>query len=523
MSTFLDSVMAHARDHGERLAFANSRGEQLSYAELDKQSNALALYLTGVNPQRNPVALYGHKEAAMMVGMFACMKAGCAYVPIDVSFPQQRIDSILVQLDEPLVLCAEALEDGVSLEAANKVVTPEELAEICAKQYEESDLQKLHPIEGDDAVYLLFTSGSTGTPKGVIQRAESIDLTSKYFQTLMPEGEELVCFNRAPFSFDLSIFDFLMSLPGGHAMFALEKETEASLAQTFQVLHDADITVWVSTPSFLTMCLADPSFNPELLPKVRSFIMCGETLHNVTARTCMERFPQAVLVNMYGPSETCGAVTDVAITAEMAHAAEPLPVGSVSPYSELCIVDPETLEEVPMGEHGEILILGETAAAGYHRLPEKTEACFFDRKDSKGKLRKCYRTGDEGFVTEDGQLHYIGRYDLQLKVNGYRIELGDIEENLNALPQVAMSCVVPVVKDGINTALAAHVVAAAGVTGDRALTKELKAALKELLPAYMVPRTFTYHEKLPTNVNGKIDRKVLQAAVARTGRKRAGV
>lgn len=516
MSTFLDGVVARAQQHPERVAFSNSRGEQLTFGQLDEQSSALAVYLAAHNPAKNPVALYGHKEAGMVVGMFACMKAGCAYVPIDVSFPQSRIDSILVQLPDPIVLCAEPLEDGTTLQEAGSVVSTAELASICAATPQPEDIAALEPIEGDDAVYILFTSGSTGTPKGVIQRAESIDLTSKYFSKLMPEGEGLVCFNRAPFSFDLSIFDFLMSLPNGHSMFALEKETEASLAATFEALRGADISVFVSTPSFLTMCLSDPSFNEELLPQCRAFIMCGETLHNATARKCAAAFPNAVLVNMYGPSETCGAVTDVAITPEMASADVPLPVGAVSPYSEIHIVDPDTLEEVPCGEHGEILILGPTAALGYHELPEKTAACFFERANHAGMVRQCYRTGDEGFLSPDGQLHYIGRYDLQLKVNGYRIELGDIEENLNALPQVAISCVVPVVKDGVNTALAAHIVCAPGIEGDRHLTKLLKEELKERLPEYMVPRTFKYHDELPSNVNGKIDRKVLQASVARS-------
>ena len=108
-------------------------------------------------------------------------------------------------------------------------------------------------------------------------------------------------------------------------------------------------------------------------------------------------------------------------------------------------------------------------------------------------------------------LHYRCRFDLQLKVNGYRIELGDIEENLAALPQVAQCCVVPVERGGAYTALAANVVCAPGITGERALTRELKDALKEVLPAYMVPRTFKYSDELPTNVNGKIDRKALQA------------
>lgn len=511
MSDFLNACVEQAARHPERVAFRNSAGAQITYGELDEQSGRLAGWLLRENPDANPVAIYGHKDPLMLVGMFACMKAGCAYVPIDVVYPKQRIDDILGQLADPIVLLT--IDDGGACDAAAVRVTPDELAGLVAGGEPVADLS--HAVAGDDACYILFTSGSTGKPKGVVQRARSIDLTSRYFSSLAPEGEGYTVFNRAPFSFDLSIFDFLIALPNGHTMFALAQEEEASLARTFAALQEAAPTLWVSTPSFLQMCLTDPSFTHEGFPSIRKFLMCGETLMNATARACLAAFPQAALVNMYGPSETCGAVTDVAVTREMADAAEPLPVGKPSPYSEIQIVDPDTLAPKAAGERGEILILGDTAALGYRGLPEKTAACFFERETRAGEPARCYRTGDEGYLDEDGMLHYFGRLDLQVKVNGFRIELGDIEENLVSLPQVSSACVVVRKRGGVPTALAAHVVPAAGVTADRKLTKLLKDELKRELPAYMVPRTFAYHDELPTNFNGKIDRKALEKAEER--------
>lgn len=522
MSRFSENCMRHAQLHPDRDAFRNSAGDHITYAELDAQSDALACYLDAHVAPKEPVVMYGHKGCSMLTCMFACMKSGRPYVPVDTSFPASRIDAILGQLDDALVLCTAPLDQSELEAPVQKLVAPEELAAICAQTPDAAALAALTPIEGDDANYILFTSGSTGKPKGVVQRAESIDLTSDYFATLLPEPDPadpdagIVLFNRAPFSFDLSLFDFLIALPYGNTMFALEKEAEYSLAMSFEALRESDLTLWVSTPSFLNMCLADPSFGPELLPKAKVFLMCGETLHNATAAQFMERFPEAVIVNMYGPTETCGAVTDVTITPEMAADANPLPVGTPSAYSQIIIADPETLKPVPDGQEGEILILGNTAASGYYQLPEKTAECFFTMEDPQGVPQRCYRTGDAGFISPDGQLQYRGRFDLQLKLNGYRIELGDIEENLNTLPSVAASCVVPVMKNGMITALAAHIVPAHGVTADRTLTKQLKEELKELLPAYMIPRTFKYHDVLPTNVNGKIDRKALTAMDSRS-------
>ncbi|MDD6651544.1 MAG: amino acid adenylation domain-containing protein [Eggerthellales bacterium] len=511
MSEFLDSVLSWAEKTPDAVAYENTKGERLTYGQLAQKSAALACYLQNACEEKAPVILYGHKGAAMVVGMFACMRSGHAYVPIDVSFPATRIQLIVNQLPDVAALCTEPVGEENPLASLAGAVSPEGLEEICAEPVSDEALAALRPISGDDGQYILFTSGSTGTPKGVVQRAESIDLTSRYFRTLLPEGEGLVCFNRAPFSFDLSIFDFLMALPCGHTMFSLEKNVEESLAQTFDALAGAGVNVWVSTPSFLNMCLTDPSFSPELLPQVKVFIMCGETLHNATAATCLQRFCEASLVNMYGPTETCGAVTHSYITADMAADPAPLPVGRPSAYSQIVIADPETLQEVPAGERGEILILGNTAAAGYYGDEEKTKAAFFLRENARGELARCYRTGDEGYLDDQGVLQYCGRFDLQLKVGGYRIELGDIEENLASLPQVAACCVLPVSRNGMVSSLCAHVVPEAGIAGDRHLTKALKEALKELLPAYMIPRTFAYHQALPTNVNGKVDRKALAA------------
>ncbi len=515
MSEFLDKVLAQAAKTPDTVFFYNCAGQSVTYGELAARSANLAAWLARKGQAGRPVCIYGHKDPLMLVCMFAIMRCGASYVPLDTSFPQQRVDSILVQLDEPMVLCTVAPQGELSGIAGVIEVSPEELADACNSEAGAAELEALDPIDGDDIQYILFTSGSTGVPKGVAQRAQSIDLTSRYFSSLLPQGEGFTCFNRAPFSFDLSLFDFLLAAPNGHTMFALDEVAEKSLATAFDALSKAELDVWVSTPSFLAMCLTDPSFGPQLLPKLKLVLMCGETLLNHTAAQFFERFGGDVaLVNLYGPTETCGAVTHVFVTPAMAASPQPLAVGTASPYSEIHILDRETGAEQPCGAEGEIAILGETCAAGYHRLPDKTAACFGTRLDHEGAERMCYLTGDAGFLDGQGMLHYRGRFDLQLKVNGYRIELGDIEENLAAMPQVASCCVVPVNRNGANTALAAHVVCAPGVTGDRHLTKALKDALKELLPAYMVPRTFTYHDELPTNVNGKIDRKALAAASA---------
>ena len=283
MSEFLNKVLAQASKTPHASFFSNSAGQSISYEQLAQQSANLAAQLAERGQAGRPVCIYGHKGPLMLVCMFAIMRAGGAYVPLDTGFPQQRIESILAQLDEPLVLCTADPQDKLAGIPGTSALLPQELISACETPANAQQLAQLSPIEDDNAQYILFTSGSTGVPKGVVQRAQSIDLTSRFFSSLLPQGEALTCFNRAPFSFDLSLFDFLLAGPNGHSMFALDEEAEKSLATTFQALHDANPAVWVSTPSYLNMCLADPSFGPELLPGLKVALMCGETLLNSTA------------------------------------------------------------------------------------------------------------------------------------------------------------------------------------------------------------------------------------------------
>lgn len=506
MSEFLDAFSQQASVRPDALAFCNARGDRLTYETLEAQANSLASFLRENYQPQQPVALIGHKEPEMLVGMIGCMKAGFAYVPLDSSLPAQRISGIIEQLGNAVVIeVGPAQSEG---SAIPNVVDRLQLLKVLSNPVSPSDPE--WAVEGDDPHYILFTSGSTGTPKGVVQPARSMDCTYRYFSRFIPEGDQLVFFNRAHYSFDLSIFDLAIALPFGHTLFALTEEAESSLAATFEALHAADPALWVSTPSYLDMCLVDPSFAPALLPALKSVVVCGETLHNSTALRLQERFPGVALYNTYGPTEAQGAITDVLVTPEIAAAGAALPVGRISPFNELWVEDPQTHERLSEGSRGEVVIAGGTIALGYFGRDDLTARSFGTIVCEEGEV-PFYRTGDEGMIDDSGLLHFFGRLDLQVKVNGYRIELEEIEETLNRTDEVLVSCVVPVERHGANVALAAHVVVAQGVEQGRQTTKMLKAKLKETLPEYMVPRTFTYHETLPSNANGKVDRKALES------------
>lgn len=517
-STYALAVDRQARLCPDRVAFFNSSGESITYSELKRASDALALWLAACDrvPGSAPLIVYGHKSPLMLVCFFAAVKAGHAYVPVDTVYPFERVANIASQIGATAVLDttgACGFDEGAL--GAAVVDVPAAVAGLPAGEADPDALAALPTLGALDTYYILFTSGSTGTPKGVQVPRDSLDNFNDWVAATVaaPDGDApRVWFNRAAFSFDLSLTDLVCGLAQGDTLFALDSPAEASLAETFAALSAAGVTDWVSTPSFVGQCLADPSFNRELLPGLRRILVVGETLPPATVRGAKERFDGLVFINGYGPTESTDFIAYTEIDDEMLASDAPLPIGRVKPNMDLFVLDPETLQEVPVGSAGELFIAGDTVATGYWGRPEQTAAAFASCPAHLARGRRSYRTGDEVTLDETGMLHFHGRLDLQIKLHGFRIELGDIESTLAGLPQVRAAAVLPVVRDGAVARLAAFVVPA-DLDAPRgfALTRELKAAAREKLPDYMIPSSFKYLDDMPLNQNGKADRKALAA------------
>lgn len=502
----------------DRVAFCNSAGEKITFAELATASNAIAHWIceqSGAEPGV-PIMVFGHKSPYMLASILAAMKAGHAYAPVDTIYPIERVRRIASQLEGTVILdtTAGALDWGL-VDDCPFVLDRAAMEKLCQ---EPASAQGLPGLEPDEAAYMLFTSGSTGTPKGVAMPSCYLDVFHQwlldYFAPREGEPSERRWFNRSIFCFDLSMVDVLGGLAAGDTTFALEEEAEESLKSMFDELSRADITDWVSTPSFVDQCLADPSFNAELLPHLARLNLAGEALRKDTVLRMQERFPGVRVFNNYGPSET-GTCTMVEITPEMLEAEESLPVGYLAPGLKGYILDPETLEEKPQGELGELFIVGRAVGLGYWKMDELTERGFHScPEELVGPGERSYRTGDECFFGQDGLIYYHGRLDMQVKLHGFRIELGDIESELSRLPEVDMVCVLPVYRDGRLARLMAVIQPAASVSErGLALTRILKDKVRDILPSYMIPGTFKYVDKIELNANGKADRKKLAQVV----------
>ena len=523
MSLFVEAVDGFARTQPGKAAFVNSTGQRVAYGELARWSDALAVHLAdAAGDAASPVAVYGHKSPLMVVAFLACSKSGHPYVPLDTSLPPERIEAILGQIGHPyLIDTCGAFPAELDVLIGGRMAVSEKLLEGLAVQAGCSPESGVSPaclagrcVQGDDTFYILFTSGSTGVPKGVEVTAANIDAFLDWMGAAFSPGEPQVFFDRAHFSFDLSVTDLIRGLGCGDTLFALDDPADESMQAAFEALAQSGLTFWVSTPSFADMCLADPAFGRGLLPNVRTFFFVGETLRNETALQLLERFPGCTVVNGYGPTESTVLVTATEIAREVALGDEPLPVGMPKPGIRLDVLDPDTLERVPAGTPGELFIVGDTVAKGYFRMPEATQAAFGSYPYEVPVGARAYRTGDRCFLDEDGMLHFCGRFDFQVKLRGYRIELGDIESNLCALDAVRQACVMPVERGGILSYLRAFVQLEDGAAGSFATTRMLKAALSKRLPGYMVPRTFSYVDAFPLNANGKIDRAALARSEA---------
>ncbi len=487
----LDKIKSAAEHAAPSSIAIHSPQGNLSYQALWEESDRLAFWLEeNLKDDKDPVVVYGHKHPLMIVCFLACVKSGRAYCPVDSSMPLERTKQIIEAVGNRLVFATEELDvPGYDMINAASIIEIIKAGPPIAKG---------HWVQGDDVFYIIFTSGSTGTPKGVQITCENLSRFTDWsvgFACKVPD-ENLVFLNQAPFSFDLSVMDLYTCLVSGGTLWCLSKELQADAGAMLEYLKEGQITTWVSTPSFADMCLADRSFCAELLPSMETFLFCGERLTKDTVKKLKQRFPAAKVINTYGPTESTVAVTGIEMTEEMLQAEEELPIGSAKPGTEIRLED------------GEILILGDTVSPGYYQDPEKTEKAFILTENSAGQVVRGYRTGDAGYFQNE-MLYYKGRLDLQIKLHGYRIELGDIEANLLNLPGIQRAAVIPKKAGDKIRHLVAFVVAE-GLAGTFADGQRIRSSLREKLPDYMVPKKIIFVDHLPMTSNGKTDRRSLE-------------
>ena len=479
-------------------------GNLMTYKELDDISESIgAFLLEELGEDRTPIIIYGNKENLMMAVMMAALKSGRAYIPIDISYPKERVEAIISEV-KPKILVD--FSKGNTFENM-RVLKEKELNEI-QKEYINAEVQKNNWVKEDENAYILFTSGSTGKPKGVQISSNNLDNFVEWLaEDLQLDEKEEVFMNQAAYSFDLSVTSIYPGLCYGKTLHGYSKDTLSNLKVMFNDMRESGINFWVSTPSFAGMCVVEDGFNSEMLPNLKAMIFVGEVLPKPLCEELLNRFKGTRIINGYGPTEATVAVSTNDMSKEVLAKEGSLPIGYPMKTSVVKIVDEEG-NVVHDGEKGEIIIVGPSVSKGYSNNEEMTQKAFF-YDEYAGSTWRAYRTGDLGYYV-DGNLYYCGRKDFQIKLNGYRIEIEDIENNLVKVNNVKNAAVVPVNKDDKIAYLTAFIElkednGLSGLKNGIAIKKELGG----LIPSYMVPRNIKIVKQFPTNVNGKIDRKKL--------------
>lgn len=483
------------------IAFKNFKDE-ISYLELKKQSDALANWITDNinNSAKQPIIVYGHMQIEMLPTFIGCIKAGHAYIPVDESTPIERLKKIIDNSVASLVIF---LNPDINFEYGDSQILKIDQLQRILKEEKEGCPKDLW-VKDNENFYIIYTSGSTGEPKGVQISPKNLESFINWMLADFGIENSQRFLNQAPFSFDLSVMDLYPCLVTGGTLVTVEKYLISKPKEMYKFLEESSVELWVSTPSFVEMCMMNKDFKESLMPQLKTFFFCGEVLTTNCAGKLLERFPNATIFNTYGPTEATVAVTSVKITKEVLQSHDVLPIGIPKKDTEILIVNSNG-EGASEGEKGEIIISGPSVSKGYLRNKEKTSEVF---SNNQGIF--AYKTGDAGYFL-NGQLYYAGRIDLQVKLHGYRIELEDIENNIQKVPLVKNVIVIPKIKHGKCSDLhAIAVVKDHEFEKDYQLASYLKKALGDYMPTYMIPRQFSFVSQLPMTTNGKINRKLLE-------------
>lgn len=526
------------RSLGSRFAEAAARfpdrpalqlaGETLTYGKLLARAAAIAGALPAAEPSEPPLtAVFGHRSVTAYAGVLAALLRGHGYVPLNPAFPADRTRGMLVhsrcaavivdahgakQLDEVLA----GVEGSLTLLFPDaEDVSPYAARWPAHRFLAAGTLRDVRPSQakepGPDAiVYLLYTSGSTGTPKGVMVAQRNVG----HFVDAMVERYGITAEDRFSqtfdLTFDLSAFDMFVAWERGACLCA---PTQAQKMFPARYIDECGITVWFSVPSTAVLMSRLRMLKPGKFPRLRYSLFCGEALPAEVMRAWSDAARASVLENLYGPTELTIACTLYRWDAERSPAECEqgiVPIGEPYPGMQVLVTD-ERLCEVAPGESGELLMTGPQLSLGYYRDPERTAAAFVR---PPGRSEVFYRTGDRVRRPLPGKpLIYLGRMDNQLKIQGYRVELGEIEAVLREEAGVEAAIAVgwpptPSGADGV----------VAFIGADAADTDAIRQRVAARLPPYMQPSEVRLVEKWPLNANGKIDRKALRDTLSATAR-----
>jgi amino acid adenylation domain-containing protein/FkbH-like protein/non-ribosomal peptide synthase protein (TIGR01720 family)/FkbM family methyltransferase len=479
--------------------------ESLTYRELNDRANQLAHYLQSLGVKEEVlVGICVERSPQMIIGMLAILKAGGAYLPLDSSYPQERLAYMLNDSQVSILLTQEQLNAQIPKTSAKIVLLDTYWQEVISKYSQENPTNE--PSNQNQA-YVIYTSGSTGKPKGITVTHQAVNrlVYNTNYVELTANHRIAQASNAA---FDAATFEIWGALLNGARLVGITKEVLLSPPQLATQLQEQQIDFLFVTTALFNQLVSQV---PGIFKTLQTVLFGGEAVEPNWVRTLLQNQPPNRLLHVYGPTENT-TFSSWYLVQEVPEEATNLPIGQPIANTQIYILD-RHLQPVPIGVPGELCIGGDGLARGYLNRPDLTKETFilnpFEKAGGRGAeilpSRRLYKTGDLACYLPNGNIEFIGRIDNQVKIRGFRIELAEIEVVLTQNPQVRDAVVIAREdKPGIKN-LAAYVVC----EGKQPTSSELRSFLKEKLPDYMVPASFTVLEAFPITPNGKVDRRAL--------------
>ena len=480
--------------------------ETLSYGELNAQSNRLAHYLIGrgIGPE-DVVGIALPRSLEMIVSLLGVLKAGAAYLPLDIEYPLERLRFML---EDTQPVCVVTIQQMVSQFRDNRVFLVIDSSEIREARDREStenvtDAQRIEPLSSQNSAYVIYTSGSTGTPKGTTMPSGALVNLVYWQSSVLPwtSGTKVAQFTAL--SFDVSAQEILSALGFGRTLIVPTEETRRDMTH-FAAWLDCHQLNELFVPNLVLQALCKAA-NDQMcsLRELVDVAQAGEVLVLTNELDEFRRRSAKRLHNQYGPTET-HIVAAYTLSPEIANRSLLVPIGKPIWNNRMYVLD-RSLQPVPLGVIGELYIGGVQVARGYLKRPGLTAERFVaDPYGATGT--RMYRTGDLARWRGDGNLEYVGRTDHQVKIRGFRVELGEIEAILARQPGVGQAVVVAREDREGEKRLLGYVMADRDYSLDAGM---LRSQLRKSLPDYMVPAAIMVLASWPLTPNGKLDRKAL--------------
>ena len=489
--SFVDTIFipfSHSvKEYGERHAFC-IKGEYYTYNDFYRRIKAIRQSIAG-RGENEAIGLVPNDDIDTYASIFAIWLEGKHYVPLHPSWPIDRCKDIIAQVEIDCILDSskETRFEG------NVICTPQ--LDVPSEGFDE-----ITPCEDSKIAYILFTSGSTGKPKGVpIKRENLSSFVSAFWDMGLEITEEDRCLQCFELTFDLSVFSYLIPLLKGACVYTVPSNV-IKYAYISELLEDYSLTVALMAPS--TINYLRPYYDEIEGKSLRLSLFCGEALHEDVTSEWAQCVPNARILNVYGPTEDTIFCTYYEYERNKPNKSHNgvLSIGKSMTSGEVKILDDEG-QEVKQGELGELMLIGNQLFDGYWKNEEKTKETIHYISDGT----RYYKSGDLCYYDEDGDIMYSGRKDFQAKIQGFRVELGEIEFHAREILEDKEVVCVAFENEQKLTEIAMFIESAEFDTAD------LIAKMREKMPSYMIPTKILFESKFSLNINGKIDRKALKA------------